>query len=192
MKKLIMTAMLLGGFPATFASTVNWGAASATSVDGSRITSGTMYLLWADKGSTVDLAGALAAEGPYDIDRIKAETGLHELDSFAYDSTAKKVSKSKEKVYPSEVGGPKGVVGLTYDVDFYQVLIGSTERGGRDVVAYTARPTTETIRITLSEEFVNYRPTTYSYASTPEPTSGLLLLVGFAGLMLRRKRTEGG
>ena len=189
MKRLMMTALLLGNALAASASTVNWGAATATSVDNTKITTGTMYLLWADKGTHIDIASALTAGSPYDIDAIKTATGLTQLDSFSYDA-ASMIAKSKEKVYPSDVGGPTGVVGLTYDVDFYQILIGSTEPGGNDAIAYTVDPTTKTIKISLSADNVSYKPTEYSYGSVPEPTSGLLLILGMAGLALRRKHTE--
>ena len=189
MKILISTAFLLGGVLAASASTVNWGAASATAVDNTKITTGTMYLLWADKGTHIDIAAALSAGAPYDINAIMSATGLSELDSFAY-SRMSKTTNSKEKVYPSDVGGPTGVVGLTYDVDFYQILIGSTEPGGNDAIAYTSDPTTKTISISLSADNVNYKPSEYSYGSVPEPTSGLLLVLGVAGLALRRKHAE--
>ena len=185
----MMTALLLGNALAASASTVNWGAATATSVDNTKITSGTMYLLWADKGTHIDIASALTAGSPYDINAIKAATGLTQLDSFAYNRTSK-ITNSKEKVYPSDVGGPTGVVGLTYDVDFYQILIGSTEPGGNDAIAYTSDPTTKTIKISMSADNVNYKPSDYSSGSVPEPTSGLLLILGMAGLALRRKHTE--
>ena len=185
----MMTALLLGNALAASASTVNWGAATATSVDNTKITTGTMYLLWADKGTHIDIAAALTAGSPYDINAIMSATGLSMLDSFAY-NRASKIETSKEKVYPSDVGGQTGVVGLSHDVDFYQILIGSTEPGGKDAIAYTADPTRVTIRISVSAEIVNYKPTDYSYGSVPEPTSGLLLILGVAGLALRRKHAE--
>ena len=189
MKRLITTALLLGNALAASASTVNWGAATASSVDSTQITSGTMYLLWADKGTHIDIASALSAGSPYDIGEIKKATGLTQLDSFGYD-VASRIAKSKEKVYPSDVGGPTGTVGLKYDVDFYQILIWSTAPGGNDAIAYTADPTTKTIKISLSADNVNYKPSDYSYGSVPEPTSGLLLVLGMAGLALRRKHSE--
>ena len=185
----MMTALLLGNALAASASTVNWGAATATSVDSTKITTGTMYLLWADKGTHIDIASALTAGAPYDIGEIKKATGLTQLDSFSYNA-ASRIAKSKEKVYPSDVGGPTGVVGLAYDVDFYQILIGSTEPGGNDAIAYTADPATKTIRISVSADNVTYKPSEYSYGSVPEPTSGLLLVLGMAGLALRRKHAE--
>ena len=189
MKRLILTALLLGNALAASASTVNWGAATASSVDSTQITSGKMYLLWADKGTHIDIAAALSAGAPYDIGEIKKATGLTQLDSFGYD-TETKVAKSTDMIYPSDVGGPTGVVGLKYDVDFYQILIGSTVPGDKDSIAFTTDPTTVTITISLSGDTVNYRPAEYSYGSVPEPTSGLLLVLGVAGLALRRKRTE--
>ena len=185
----MMTALLLGNALVASASTVNWGAATATSVDSTKITTGTMYLLWADKGTHIDIASALTAGAPYDIGEIKTATGLTQLDSFNYNA-ASKIANSKEKVYPSDVGGPTGVVGLSYDVDFYQILIGSTEPGVNDAIAYTADPTTKTIRISVSADNVSYKPSEYSYGSVPEPTSGLLLVLGMAGLALRRKHAE--
>ena len=189
MKAIMTTALLLGCTLAASASTVNWGAASASAVDREQITTGTMYLLWADKGSVIDIPGALTAGGPYDIGKIKEATGLHQLDSFGYD-VSKRIDKSTEMVYPSDVGGPTGVVGLSYDVDFYEILIGSTVPGGNDAIAYTADPTTKTIAITLFGDNVDYKPTSYAYGNVPEPTSGLLAVLGLAGLMLRRKHTE--
>ena len=189
MKAITVTALLLGCTLAASASTVNWGAATATSVDSTKITTGTMYLLWADKGTHIDIASALTAGAPYDIGEIKKATGLTQLDSFNYNA-ASKIANSKEKVYPSDVGGPTGVVGLSYDVDLYEILIGSTVPGGNDAIAYTADPTTKTIKISLSADNVYYKPTGYSYDNVPEPTSGLLLVLGVAGLVLRRKHAE--
>ena len=189
MKRLMMTAFLLGGVLAASASTVNWGAASKTAVDDEQITSGKMYLLWADKGTSIDIASALTGGAPYDIGEIKKATGLTQLDSFSYNAESK-ISKSTDMIYPSDVGGPTGVIGLSYDVDFYQILIGSTVPGAWDNIAFTTDPTRVTITITLSGDTVNYKPTSYSYGSVPEPTSGLLLVLGAAGLMLRRKHTE--
>ena len=88
MKRLMMTALLLGNALAASASTVNWGAATATSVDNTKITTGTMYLLWADKGTHIDIASALTAGSPYDINAIMSATGLSKLDSFAYNRTS--------------------------------------------------------------------------------------------------------
>ena len=61
--------------------------------------------------------------------------------------------------------------------------------GGKDI-AYTTSPVSvnvqnSTMAANVLKPASNF---TYATASVPEPTSGLLLLLGMAGLALKRKR----
>ena len=174
MKKLFLIAAAVALSFAASASTVTWGAAGASSVDSSKITAGTFYLMYASSafdaskftGETFS-AATLAAAG---LDT--------QIDTFAYSSTT--YQKKNNAITPTSTGGLSGTKTV------YEVLISSDGQ----YIAYGS----QSISIAASAGLNQNKAIgsfTYVQASgggTPEPTSGLLLLVGAGILGLRRKR----
>ena len=177
MKKLFIVAATIVVSIAANASTVTWGAQNASVVDATKITTGTFYLMYATDSTAVDLS-KFATMKEFNADSL-ATVGLNKtFDSFAYSSST--FQKKNNAITPTSTGVSAGN-GLT----IYEVLISSTG----DYVAYgtTTMNLAATPGMNQGKALAEF---TYvpKAADVPEPTSGLLLLVGGAMLALRRRR----
>ena len=177
MKKLFIVTAAIAISVAASASTVTWGANSATAIDAGKITTGTFYLMYATDSTAVDLS-KFATMKEFNASSL-ATVGLDKtFDTFDYSSST--FSKKNNAITPTSTGVSAGN-GLTV----YEVLISSAG----DYVAYG----TATMNLAAAAG-MNQTKTlgTFTYvpkaADIPEPTSGLLLLVGGAMLALRRRR----
>ena len=177
MKKLFVIAAAAVLSFAASASTVTWGAQDGTTIDGSKITAGTFYLMYASSsfdaskltGETLS-ASTLAAAG---LDKT--------FDTFAYSTTDYK--KKNNAITPSSTGVAAGN-GLT----IYEVLISSDGKNlawGTTTMNLAAAAGMNQNKVLAPSAFTYVAAST---GGTPEPTSGLLLLVGAGILGLRRKR----
>ena len=159
MKKLLMVIGVVALSAMAQAATVKWTAAN---VYGSDLTSKLAV------GSEVYLYGALVTE-----------TGVGEyskLDTFTL-TTAGSVSKD----YTSDIL-------VANDVwNFYYTF----EDGGKTFTSATKENVTIKAVGSTAIAFGNQQSATQNasnWSSVPEPTSGLLMLLGMAGLAMRRKR----
>ena len=180
MKKLIGILAIASCAVTAGASTVNWGLASGETLDAAKVDGGTAYLMYSI--GTVDFS-KFAKMDKFDATSL-ATVGLDTtIGSFAYSAT--KVSDSvsvtptgtKTSANTNIGGGAKSM---------YIVII---DNDGKDI-AYTATA----VSVNVQNSTMSVQATkpasgfTYATASVPEPTSGLLLLLGMAGLALKRKR----
>ena len=173
-KKLFVVAAAIALSFAATASTVKWGAATATAVDSSKITAGTFYLMYGDTVDTSKFAGdsfsaaTLAAAG---LDTT--------IDSFVYSSS--NYQKTNDGITPTSTGGLSGTKTV------YQVLISDD---GKNIAYGTSSISIAASKGMTQNKLLSTTGFTYVQAGgdTPEPTSGLLLLVGAGILGLRRKR----
>ena len=176
MKKLFIVAAVIAMSVAANASTVQWGAKSATAIDAEKITTGTFYLMYATDSTAVDLS-KFATMKEFSASSL-ATVGLDKtFDTFGYSSTT--YNKKNTAITPTSTGVAAGN-GLTV----YEVLISSAG----DYVAYvqTTMNLAAAAGMNQNKTFADF---TYVAASDiPEPTSGLLLLLGGAMLALRRRR----
>ena len=137
-------------------------------------------------------------------DGITATTFNSALDSSALSYEGKGMGTSSYRYATSDLGGSAGGVRtLTKDAwtsgtayDFYVVLV----NGNEDPAQYIATATSITARgeqdsanttgnfSTTSASLTSWTPVSSGGGDVPEPTSGLLLLVGGAMLALRRKQ----
>ena len=181
MKKLFVIAAAAGLSLAATASTVTWGAYDGNTIDSSKITTGTFYLMYA---STAFDASKLTGES-FSASTL-ADAGLDKtFDSFAYSSSS--YSKKNNAITPTSTG-VSGGNGKTV----YEVLISSDGKNlawGQTTMNLAAAAGMNQAKTLNSFTYVAAStPTPPGPGPVPEPTSGLLLLVGAGMLALRRKQ----
>jgi len=189
MKKLMIMAVVAVAAVASQAANITWGArniyipvAADAAVDQTGIvpTSGnkfaadalTVALYWVDTSSTRHSLGSFATTGD---GVIAAQTlGNSSTDTALYNA-----------MLAEEAGG-------TYKPSYYFTAT-YTSTTGTYVYEGTAAATSPIANlpngnIGVSANFSTAGSWSYTAAAEPEPTSGILLMLGLAGLALKRKR----
>ena len=179
MKKLIMGLAIAACAVTASASQVSWGLNTGNVLDATKVDAGTAYLMFST--GTVDFS-KFATMSSFDASSL-ATVGLDTtIDTFAYSAT--KISNSVSVVPSTKTSANTNIGGGNKSM--YIVFI---DDGGKDI-AYTA--TAVPVNVQNSTMAIGATKAssafTYATASVPEPTSGLLLLLGVAGLALKRKR----
>ena len=181
MKKLMIAVAMVACAIAARASSVTWGASAA--LDSEKIGAGTMYLVASSTGTFNP--SKLEGQTAFTL-ALLAEAGLDMVfDQFDYSSNSPKVTASKFNA-----------VDLGYTAKVYDVYAICIETGeGADYMAYSTKASVTLNNATSPTQSKLIAPTSFTYVQTasgpepiPEPTSGLLLLLGMAGLALKRKR----
>jgi hypothetical protein len=185
MKKLIAGLAIVACAMTASASSVTWGLGTGNLLDATKVDSGTAYLMYST--SSVDF-GKFATMTAFDAMSLAAVGLDTTIDTFSYSSAqinnnVSVTTSTKTSANTNIGGGPKSMYIVVIDGD------------GKDI-AYTA--TAVSVNVQNNTMNVNAtKPTsafTYVKAASgggepvPEPTSGLLMLIGAAGLALRRKR----
>ena len=182
MKKLFVIATAAGLSFAATASTVTWGVGSGSVIDSSKITEGTFYLMYA---STAFDASKLTGE-TFSADTLKTAGLDKTFDTFEYSSTGTTYKKNNA-ITPTSTGVAAGNGKTVYEVlissDGKNIAWGSTTMN-------LAAATGLNQQKTLDASGFTYVAAGGGGGSgdVPEPTSGLLLLVGAGMLALRRKQ----
>ena len=182
MKKLMIAAAIVCAAALSQAATVNWGVSGVKNVSGAAPTAGwSVMAFYTDVGSGSD---AIVAA-------INGKTAA----SLAFDSGTITVSMSKGKIAAHDVN-VAGITDTSKSYDFYYVIFNGADATTATKYAMVSDPSK-----TFSGMDSKYK-TTGDFSSlptwkdigidppppVPEPTSGLLLLLGVAGLALKRKR----
>ena len=170
MKKLIIASIAITFAIVTQASNVNWGLSG--SVDTTTYASGMAYLICVN-----DLAK------PTITDDASAAEWYKDNGSSLGTAAFRSASVVDGEVYETEdISSPTG------RKNYYLVIVNSDDN-------YMAiSTTTKALNITTSSLNISAvwtastQMASFSTASVPEPTSGLLMLLGMAGLALRRRR----
>ena len=174
MKKLIVGIALVACALSAQATKVTWGLSAGNALDTAKISTGTMYLVYASDATAIDWT-AFEGQSSFTASTIASAGFDKTIDTFAYSSTS--ISKTST-ITPSSAG-------ISGTKSFYVLCISDAA----DYVAYS--PTAQTASISTSTMTLNKTQgvSAFSYTqAVPEPTSGLMLLLGFAGLALKRKR----
>ena len=190
MKKLMIVLAAVAVAAVSQAASINWSIAQNQWVlnDGTKPTEG--YAVYLINGATAlsTIAGT-----------IDATTGaFNDNQTWVFGSSV--TSGSKGKVSLLTTTTDKLTRGSDYD--FSVLIIDATASGGpkymvSGVFSQTAYLTgeDEALGISFTSDHFGANALTYNatsaangWAAVPEPTSGLLLLIGMAGLALKRKR----
>ena len=181
MKKLMFMLAAVAMAASVHAASVTWSTVAMYNAEGSKVkATATMYVYLLDKTTYDGLTDVWATYGS---------------DVKAGGTTAANVggSKSASLTSKASVSAPKdtAVANTTY----YAALI-ATYGTGDDMKYYAEKATVTTgddgngsFSIGLGKlDSATAAASNWQTAAVPEPTSGLLLLIGMAGLALRRKR----
>ena len=188
MKKLIIALATITVGVAASAASFNWQATSGRLYDGSGNTgsdyyvkSGTAYLLFASALTQSDLVTAFAADAATAATTVSgkavstgalnsgARVDLVEFSAdVTSDQTAYFVVFNGDKMYVSDTAAAGYMAVGASDISFGSLTASS--------------------KVTLNAADGYSAAGWYQAAAVPEPTSGLLMLLGMAGLALRRKR----
>jgi hypothetical protein len=184
MKKLMIVAAVICAAALSQAASFNWKTAktggAVNAFDGGSLLASTAYIFTSDQASAIVTAFAAGNDWT---------TGA--LDSNTIAATGKIATKSPMFDY--------GGVGVAATLD---AIFAFTENvGGQDYlyissVGSASSPATGSATINFTEGGVSTAlkdaaggyTTAGWYTAVPEPTSGLLMLLGMAGLALRRRR----
>ena len=200
MKKLMTVAVAALGAVFAHGATVAWTITNVNGPNGSSLSTGSAYVFfvqqssgkadtseWAglkEKGATAMLAALADANFSYTSADITADPGTWSYNSATVDASALKTN--------SELGLAGSTKYSVYAVIFDSTTI--TDESKYMVTAATTAATTYSDSAGTTKSFAIGSQSTASatwYAvgtsSVPEPTSGLLMLLGVAGLALKRK-----
>jgi len=175
MKKLLVAAAFVCVAAISQAATVNWGVSNVKNSAGAAPTAG-----WAVMAFYTDLGAGSDAI----VSAITSKTAA----SKAFETTTLAVSMSKGKVNAHNATAA-GITDTSKNYDFYFVVFNDAD---------ATKATEYAIVSALNQEYSsldanfsvggNFSGATWQTAAVPEPTSGLLMLLGVAGLALRRRR----
>lgn len=185
MRKLMtVVAAVAAGFAANAAS-FTWKATSGHLYDGAaspaKLTSGTAYLLFASDLTQGDLVAAFAADAASAATTVASKavsTGTIGDNARIAQSDAFSVAvTSDQTAYFVVFYGDNMYVSGTADATFYAV-------GDYDIAFGSMTSSSKA----FNDASAGYSAAGwYGTAAVPEPTSGLLMLLGVAGLALRRR-----
>lgn len=203
MKKLIITALSIGAGIAVQAATYNWSAApSGATFNGydskaaigsawssaTKTAGMTWYLICADTISQDDLLTELRG-GTDKLSTYKLATGTTTADNTGIAATAFTADSSlvrgdgKMYAYLAIVNADSDAIYLSKTVS----QTANTEGGTASIAPAAALATKKLQDADGKAHFTETTAGWYQTSAVPEPTSGLLLLLGVAGLALRRR-----
>ena len=182
MKKLMVIATV--ALVASFANAANciWSTTAVTADMTGMIDGGTYWLVSLGADSGASSAFKVNSDGTYDFGSYSVvDTGA--VNGGAAGNTLTGLSESDNGTYYALIiwDGVEGVDGTT-GKGFYGVAESS-------ISSIVANPPTDADPIGFDNlGYGGYMATTTHTEPVPEPTSGLLMLLGMAGLALRRRR----
>ena len=192
MKKLIIAAAIVCAAAISQAASVSWSVSSLLGSDGNTLTTGAGYVFCTkgDKATTIDaVTTALAAAAT--MEDFKSYLNNNSLTAL------KGTVRSDGSISVTGVDlATSGVPAATTRVKLFAVIVDDDNFGDETKYVVTTASatvktpeasTTNTAQFNISNS-ATLSAANWATAAVPEPTSGLLMLLGLAGLALKRKR----
>ena len=190
MKKLIVAAAIVCAAAISQAASVSWSVTSLQNYKGETLTTGAAYV-FCTKGTSATSIDAVTTA-------LSAITTASALETYLTDNSLSALTGVVAANGSVSVSGvdlaTSGVPESTTGVKLFAVIVDDADFGN-DVkylvtgatgnVKTPAASTTNTANFSIPGAASQ---TASNWQSVPEPTSGLLMLLGMAGLALRRKR----
>ena len=182
MKKLIIAAAMVCAAAFSQAATVNWGISGVKAEGNTSPTAG-----WSVMAFYTEVGAGSSA--------IEAAINSKTASSLAFDTTTLSVSMSKGKV-ASHDADATGITDTSKNYDLYFVVFNNSDPTAATKYAMQSSPDLAYSgmdgKYTALSTFSSSTAWTEISGPTPpvipEPTTGLLVLLGIAGLALKRKR----
>lgn len=191
MKKLMI---MLGAVALAFgvqAATVTWNMTNVYGPDGSTLNSGKAYMFAYTAGSDSVTASTIAAA-------IAGAYSAGTLDSYLSDNSVYSWTPGTAGTYSDTTKSvdPEADMGLTAgsSYTFYSVVFDSTTIDDESMFFVTKELANKKVPASSANLLLSFgtqdtaSTTIGAWQAVPEPNSGLLMLVGLAGLALRRRR----
>ena len=176
MKKLIIAAAIACAAAISQAATVNWNISGVKADGGAAPTAG-----WAVMAFYTEVGAG--------SDAIESAIAKGKAGDLAFDTASLSVSMSKGKVAARD-GNATGT-DISKNYDFYFVVFNNSDATKADKYAMVSALNQEYSSLDANYSVAGVFSASTAWVATssvPEPTSGLLMLLGVAGLALRRKR----
>ena len=176
MKKLLIAAAIVCAAAISQAATVNWTISGVKADGGGAPTAG-----WAVMAFYTEVGAGSDAI----VSAIQSKTAA----SKAFDTASLAVSMSKGKVAAKD-GTAAGITDTTKNYDFYFVVFNNSNAASATEYAMVSELNKAYSGMASKFSAAGDFSTLPAWQTTavPEPTSGLLMLLGVAGLALRRRR----
>ena len=181
MKKLMIALAAVAFAAVTQAASVTWGGAIANGDADTKMTAGsTAWLLWSAEvfsgaATKLDTAAGTADNGG----SIVSTYDITSADITAYAFTAN---------YTVSAGDVNGYYAILVADGSDLTKASYMDMGSISGTTATSPTSTLTFNLDWDDETAYLSQGGYNTAVVPEPTSGILMLLGMAGLALRRRR----
>ena len=184
MKKLMIALAAMAMAVCANAAAVTWMSGTVLDPNGATANKSVTAYLWVIDAATYDTYAANTT-GAAMSDAIYAAYGSKTGDAYASTTTTKKGIANLLDDSKEYAAGNSAYAAILYTYgsgDDLQYM------GNVGKVTFESAMNVESAGMSLNLLGTSSTPTAWSTAAVPEPTSGLLLLLGMAGLALKRKR----